>query len=83
MSALAIWAINTRRAPSSCAHKSSTCLEDRLRIRAALGPGDDSHRNRSVVIHELLHHGRGVELVDTDRPGGRAGSIGETHVSCV
>jgi conjugative relaxase-like TrwC/TraI family protein len=78
-----IWAINTRGAPSSCAHKSSTCVEDRLRIRAALWPGDDSHRNRSVVIHELLQHRRGVELVGSDRADGKAGSIGETDLFCV
>jgi hypothetical protein len=40
--------------------KSSICVHDRLRCSEALGLADNSHRNRSIVIHRLPQHRRGV-----------------------
>ena len=54
--------INACAGPEQMARsmKSSTCVHDRLRFSEALGLGDNSHRNRSVVIHRLPQHRRGV-----------------------
>ena len=37
-----------------------TYAQDRLRFSEALGVGDNSHRNRTAVIHRLLQHRRSV-----------------------
>jgi hypothetical protein len=39
---------------------SSTYVQDRLRLSEALGLGDNSHRNRTAVIHRLPQHRRCV-----------------------
>jgi hypothetical protein len=40
---------------------SSMCVRDRRRCSEALGLADNSHRNRSMVIHRLPQHRRGVQ----------------------
>src|SRR5215211_526169 len=39
---------------------SSTCVQDRLRLSEALGLGDNSHLNRTAVIHRLPQQRRSV-----------------------
>jgi hypothetical protein len=40
--------------------KSSTCVQDRLRLSEALGLGDNSHRNRTAFLHRLAIEVRGL-----------------------